>query len=132
EKSTTRVHAYQLKDAAIQASVIEGAGYTVNQASILHIDTSFIYAGDGNYRSLFTEVDVTQNVEALKPNVPQWLLRAQVLLAGPPPKVDVGKQCNDPFTCPFLAHCDCDAPEFPLSIFSSNRRARDQPLAQGY
>src|SRR5437773_333561 len=90
-KSSSRVHDYQLQDAAIQAWVMEGAGYPIDRASILHIDTSFIYAGDGDYESLFTEVDVTQNVEALKPNVPQWLLRAHVLLAGPLPTVAVGK-----------------------------------------
>lgn len=41
-------------------------------------------------------------------------------------------QCSDPFACPFLSHCDRDAPEFPLSIFSANWRIRDQLLARGY
>ena len=114
-KSSTRVHDYQLQDAAIQAWVIDGAGYPVDRASILHIDSSFVYAGDGDYRSLFAEVDVTGDIEALKRQVPELVLRSQKILAGPLPDIAVGKQCSDPFACPFLAHCDRDAREFPLA-----------------
>src|SRR5439155_19537282 len=108
-KSSTQVHDYHLQEAAIQAWVIEGAGYPVDRASLLHIDNRFVYVGDGDYRNLFVEIDVTQDIGALKVQVPQWLLRSQVLLAGPLPKVVVGRQCNDPFICPFLAHCGRDA-----------------------
>jgi hypothetical protein len=131
-KSSTRVHEHQMKDAAIQAWVMDGAGYAVEQASILHIDSGFIYAGNGNYQGLFVEVDVTAAIEAHKSNVPELMLRSQEVLAGPPPEIAVGKQCTDPFVCPFLAYCDRDAPEFPLSIFSSQWRVRDRLLAQGY
>jgi hypothetical protein len=131
-KSSARVHDYQFQDAAIQAWALDGAGYPVDRASILHIDSSFVYAGDGDYRNLFAVVDVTKDIEALKPRVPELVLRSQKILAGPVPDIAVGKQCNDPFACPFLAHCERDAREFPLSIFSSQWRFRDLLLAQGY
>lgn len=131
-KSSTEVYDYHLQDAAIQAWVIDGAGHPVDRASIMHIDSSFVYAGDGYYRKLFAEVDVTQDIAALKAQVPELMMRSQKLLAGPLPDVAVGKHCSDPFSCPFLPHCDRDAPEFPLSIFSSHWRVRDQLLAEGY
>jgi uncharacterized protein DUF2779 len=131
-KSSTQVYDHHLQDAAIQAWVIEGAGYPVDRASILHIDNSFVYGGNGDYRHLFAEIDVTQDIEAFKAQVPELVSRSQTLLAGPLPDIAVGKQCNDPFACQFLAYCDRDAAEFPLSIFSSNWRLRDRLLAQGH
>ena len=133
-KSSTRVHPYQVQDVAIQVWVIEGAGYPVDRVSILHLDPHFVYSGDGDYGVLFAETDVTQDIEPLKAQVPELMLRSQKLLVGTEPGIAVGRQCSEPFSCPFLAYCDRDQDtlEYPLSVFASNPRIRDQLKAAGY
>ena len=48
-KSSTSVKDYHLKDCAIQSWVIENAGYKLKQIDLAHVDSSFVYSGDGNY-----------------------------------------------------------------------------------
>lgn len=131
-KSSTQVYDYHLQDAAIQAAVFDGAGYPVDHASILHIDSGFIYAGDGDYRKLFEDVDVTADIAELKDGVPDLVHRTRQMLEGPMPEIGVGSHCNHPFECPFLAYCDRDAPGFPVSILSSHWRLRDRLIAEGF
>ena len=131
-KSSTSVREYHLDDAAIQAWVLRGAGYPIERVSILHIDSGFIYAGDGDYRGLFAEVDVTDQVAMLQQPVPERVAQSREILAGPVPDVAVGRQCKEPFACPFLSYCGRDGPDFPLSIFSSNWRLRDRLAAAGF
>ena len=131
-KATTGVAEHHLQDAAIQAWVIGGAGYPVDAVSIAHIDRSFVYPGGGDYRGLLKEVDVTQDIAALLGRVPAMTLECQQSLAGPLPDIAVGKQCGEPYSCPFLRHCDQDAPEFPLSMLGQHRGLKMKLASQGY
>ena len=131
-KATTAVEDHHYQDAAIQAWVIDGAGYPIDAVSIAHVDNSFIYPGHGDYRGLLKFVDVTQDIEPLRPTVPELMLRCQQILSGPLPEIPVGRQCGEPYECPFLGWCDRDAPEFPLSILGRHWRLRDQLAAGGY
>ena len=57
----------------LDLTVLEGAGITVGQVSVSHVDKGFVYAGDGDYGQLLLEEDVTEQVRALLPGVPVWL-----------------------------------------------------------
>jgi Domain of unknown function(DUF2779) len=131
-KATTSVKDHHLQDAAIQAGVIDGAGCPVDAVSIAHIDNTFVYPGGGDYRGLFTSSDVTEQVAELRAQAPSLALRCQQVLAGPLPEIPVGKQCNDPYACPFLSYCDRDAPEYPLSILGRGWRLKEYLTLQGY
>jgi hypothetical protein len=131
-KATTSVQDHHLQDAAIQAWVIDGAGCPVDAVSIAHIDNTFIYPGGQDYRGLFKSVDVTEQVAELRAQAPGLALRCQQVLAGPLPEISVGKQCNDPYACPFLAYCDRDAPEYPLSILGRHWRLKERLMIEGY
>jgi hypothetical protein len=131
-KATTSVKDHHLQDAAIQAWVIDGAGCPVDAVSIAHIDNTFIYPGGGDYRGLFTSADVTEQVAELRAQAPSLALRCQHVLAGPVPEIAVGKQCHDPYACPFLAYCDREAPEYPLSILGRSWRLKEYLMLQGY
>ena len=131
-KATTGVADHHLQDAAIQAWVIGGAGCPVDVVSIAHIDRSFVYLGGGDYRGLLKQVDVTQDIAPLLGRVPAMTLECQRVLAGPLPDIAVGKQCGEPYACPFLRHCDRDAPEFPLSMLGRSRTLKMRLASQGY
>jgi hypothetical protein len=131
-KATTSVKDHHLQDAAIQAWVIDGAGCPVDAVSIAHIDNTFVYPGGEDYRGLYKSVDVTEQVAELRTQAPGLALRCQQILAGPVPEIAVGKQCHDPYDCPFLAYCDRNAPEYPLSILGPNWRLKKRLILQGY
>jgi hypothetical protein len=71
-KASTSVKDYHLNDCAAQAWVIEGAGFPVNRVELAHVDTSFVYPGGGQYDGLLFHADVTAEVQAIKPHVPEW------------------------------------------------------------
>ena len=131
-KATTSVMDHHLQDAAIQAWVIDGAGYPVDGVSIAHVDNSFVYPGGGDYRGLLKSVDVTEDVDRVRDDVPALVLRCQRIVAVGMPDVSVGKHCQSPYACPFLAWCDRDRPAHPLSILGHQWRLRDQLAELGY
>ena len=104
----------------------------IDAVSIAHVDSSFVYPGGGDYRGLLKLVDVTQDIAPLRPTVPELMLRCQQILSGPLPEIPVGRQCGEPYDCPFLGWCDRDAPEYPLSILGRHWRLRDELAARGY
>jgi hypothetical protein len=61
-KSTASVKGYHLPDAAIQAWVASQAGLHLSRVSIAHLDTGFIYPGNGDYRGLFHWSDVSERI----------------------------------------------------------------------
>lgn len=69
-KSSGSVKDHHIIDCAIQLWVLEGAGIKIQQVCLAHVDTGFVYAGDGNYDQLIIEEDVTEQVRGLLPKVP--------------------------------------------------------------
>lgn len=131
-KASSGVRGYHLNDVAIQRWVIEGAGYPLRSTVILHIDTSFVYQGDGDYRRLFKAADVTQDIEPLLEQVPIWIKELRKVLAGSVPAIEVGPQCSDPFDCEFIDYCNRDSPEYPVSILPRAGKTLGRLLASGY
>ena len=81
-KSSTTVKGYHLNDAAIQYWVVTGAGIPLSSISISHIDNQFVYPGNGDYRGLFKQVNVTEEILPLVQQVPVWAKEFQKVLAG--------------------------------------------------
>ena len=65
-KSSTSLKPEHITDCAIQAWVARGAGLDFQRMSLAHIDNRFVYAGDGDYRGLLEEHDITSDVLALQ------------------------------------------------------------------
>lgn len=117
-KSSTSVKPYHEDDVAIQSHIALSAGVRLQQVSIAHIDSAWIYPGGGDYRGLLVEVDHTTTAFSRQDEVRAWIAEAQDLVAqSQPPDIAVGRQCHEPFDCGFLATCRQGAPthEFPVS-----------------
>ncbi len=105
-KSSTRVNDSHRDDVAIQAHVAKAAGVQLLGVSLAHIDTRWVYGGDGDYSGLLVEQDLTADALARGGEVRSWIAQAQrthALPAAPP--IEPGPHCLQPHACGFQGHC---------------------------
>jgi hypothetical protein len=134
-KSSTSVKRYHLDDAAIQTWVAQNAGVAIAGTDIAHINNQFTYLGGKDYAGLFTHTDISFQVAERLPQISGWINAAQATLAGSEPEILPGAQCNEPFSCPFIAHClpvKAQAPEYPVTLLPRASRVHRELLAAGY
>jgi len=103
-KASTSVKPYHLNDCAIQAWVIKKNGVRLTSIELAHIDTSFIYRGDGDYHGIFRHEKLDDVIGPLLTIVPEWIKESRRTLFGDEPTIEMGMQCDDPFECPFKAY----------------------------
>lgn len=131
-KSSSSVKPTHITDAAIQAWILQGLGYTVDSVSILHINTDFVYQGDGDYSGLLHEGDITDQIEAILDDIPGWLDAFRHMLEDSVPEISTGSHCNSPNPCQFINHCSADDPEYPVSLLPRAAKLAKQLEAMGY
>ena len=110
---------HHLNDVAIQAWVMEGSGLPLRRVELNLLNNQWRYPGSEDYSGLFRQFDVTTEVQVRKNQAPMWLGQAQTVLAGDMPKAITGKQCSDPYDCPFKDYCeklDPPGPEHPIEL----------------
>lgn len=129
-KSSGSVKDHHLIDCAVQLWVLNGAGIEVLHVSLAHVDTGFVYAGDGNYDGLLVEEDVTEKVRELLPDVPAWLASHRDILVNPVPSIRMGSQCKP--DCQFSDHCEEGVTEYPVSILPNGRKVITDLQKAGY
>ncbi len=131
-KASTRRKNEHLQDCAIQAWVHQGAGYRFARFSLAHIDNQFVYEGDGDYRGLLAEEDLTDEVRQLQRSVPVWVDQAKQAVSGPMPKVQVGQHCFSPYECPFFNHCWPVDADYPVHGLKGSRKKLGELVTAGY
>jgi hypothetical protein len=110
---------HHLDDLAIQTWVYETSGLELDGAELNLLNGQWRYPGDGDYRGLFRQLDVTIEARARAQQVPAWLAEASAVLEGPMPAAVTGKQCEEPYPCPYTTFCeplDPPAPESPIEL----------------
>lgn len=127
-KSSSSVKGYHRDDVAIQAYVARSAGVPLTAVALAHIDTTWTYPGNGDYRGLLVEVDLTEDAFSRSSEVQGWIEAAQSIAAlENDPVRHTGPHCHEPFECGFLAHCRIGepVPEHPVEWFP---RVQAKPL----
>lgn len=110
-KAASSVKDAYLEDTAIQYFVATNAGLDLNNIAIAHIDSDWVYQVDGCYDGLLIQVDVTQEIQDLVLELPEWIKRAHaVLKSSKAPVIRTGGHCNMPYPCGFLAFCQSTEP----------------------
>ncbi len=130
-KASTSVKDYHVLDCAIQDWVMRSLGVPVTRIALAHIDNRFVYPGGGDYAGLFTENDLTDEVRTLEPTVLELVARAREAVAGPPPMVDVGPHCSDPYDCEFADHCWPSDTEYPIAGLGGDKARLGRYVALG-
>ncbi len=116
-KSTTSVKDYQKDDAAVQALVARSAGATLASIALAHIDSTWVYPGQGDYAGLLIENDLTEEAFGRGEEVRGWIAQAQKIVSKRrEPKVKTGPQCKDPYECGFLGYCQSQEPQVEQPI----------------
>lgn len=131
-KSSTSVKAYHRDDAAVQFFIARASNIPLTTISLAHIDSSWVYPGDENYRGLLKENDLTSDAFARTEEVKNWIAQAQCIAANSSePDVATGKQCEEPFECGFHDYCSRNdpKPEFPVSWLPRFSSTKVQELA---
>ncbi len=124
-KSAAGVKDYHRDDIAVQSFIATASGVSLSSVSLAHIDTSFVYQGDGDYSGLFHCADLTEEAMSRHDEVEQWLTGAHEIVArDQEPDICTGGHCSSPFACPFIAHCQSQEPqpEFPISCLPNFRK----------
>jgi hypothetical protein len=116
-KSSTSVKDYHRDDVAVQSYVARAAGVPLVSVALAHIDSSWTYPGDGDYRGLLKENDLTAEAFARGSEVASWIAQAQkVAAADTEPEEMTGDRCWAPFECGFYGYCSRNnpKPEYPV------------------
>jgi hypothetical protein len=132
-KSSASVKDYHRDDIAVQTFVAQAAGVPLKSVALAHIDTSWVYPGEEDYRGLLKEADLTAEAFARTEEVRGWIADAQRIVALPDePDVAVGPQCHAPFDCPFFGYCTRNntQPEFPIDWLPRFSAVRREALAE--
>jgi hypothetical protein len=105
-KASTKIKDYHRDDVAIQTYVADQSGVPLSKSFLAHIDTGFVYQGEGDYTGLLHLEDLTDEARARRDEVLEWIEEAQAVVAlEEEPEVATGMQCMQPFACAFCGYC---------------------------
>lgn len=110
---------HHLNDLAIQAWVMSESGIDLTKAELNLLNSRWRYPGGGDYSDLFRQLDVTSEIRDRKEQVQGWKDQAERAVNGTMPDAVTGKQCANPYPCPFNEHCqtlDPPGAEFPIEL----------------
>jgi predicted RecB family nuclease len=103
-KGSTEVKSQHLDDAAIQWYALSNR-LTIGKAYIVYIDNTYVRKGELDIHALFSIVDVTDEVKSKQEEIPLRLREMERLLQEKMPDIDIGRHCDDPYSCDFHTHC---------------------------
>ena len=116
-KSSTGLKDYHRDDVAVQSFLARAMGVNLSSVCVAHIDSSWIYPGDGDYNGLLIESDLTGETIERTEEVSSWIRGAhQIADSSVEPDIATGEQCTTPFECGFCGYCNRNKlpPKFPV------------------
>lgn len=130
-KSSTKLKDEHIPDVAIQVYVARRAGIDVRRAEVMHLNTDFRHPDRGE---LFIREDVTAEVEALLPQIPQMVREQLEVLEGPIPQIPVGTQCwmLERGVCPFFDRCFPTDEQHVWTLYNSRTEQKWGLVLKGY
>jgi hypothetical protein len=129
-KSSTAVKDVHIPDLAVQRYCYESAGVPIRNCHLMHINNEYVFKGSVNPRKLFTAEDVTAQVKAMAPEVPDRLREMRKTIARRScPEVDIGPHCSDPYTCPLADRCWRQVNARKYNIFTLYRLGAEKKWA---
>jgi len=116
-KASTQVKEVHTNDTAIQWYALNNT-LNLHKAYVVHINNQYVREGALDIKALFTVEDITKSIKALftveditksvidkQEGIKAELLEMERMLEGDVPEIDIGKHCDDPYSCDFGSHC---------------------------
>jgi hypothetical protein len=112
-KGTTGVRDYHILDIAVQVYVVAGAGMSLADASVLHLNNQYVRHGSLDVQRLFTSDSVFDQVLKLQDMIPERINLFRMMLDAGEPLIGMGNQCDSPYPCDFKDYCHNLLPDSP-------------------
>ena len=105
-KSSCSVKEPYLQDAGLQYYVITNAGLALEDIFIVHLNSGYIRNGELEINKLFTPFSVLGFVLDFQPFIASKAAELKgVLSMKNAPSIEIGPQCDNPYTCDFYSFC---------------------------
>ena len=119
-KSSTSVSDTYVLDTALQYWIVTNCGYEVSDVGVLHLNNQYIRKGELDLQQLFTYESTLEKVFPLQDFIHEQVEEQLKLISEKKlPAIDIGLQCDDPYTCDFHGHCWQHIPDY--SVFNISR-----------
>lgn len=124
-KSSTGVKEVYLDDVSIQQYVLNGLGYTIKSANVVHINNKYVRGDELEVEKLFCIVDVSDEALERQYNIPSYLALFKTHLSDSEnmPDIDIGTHCSSPYECDAMSYCWGHVPSY--SVFDISRLKTD-------
>jgi len=124
-KSATQVKDEHIPDLAFQKIAFEKDGIPIDKTYLIHINKEYVRKGEIDPNQLLTIEDLTEEVENIKQITETQIPKAlEIITLKEEVKKRIGKQCDNPYECPFKKYCWKNLPEY--SIFDLQRITEEQ------
>lgn len=121
-KSSTSVKEVYKHDVSIQYYVLNGLGYEVESANVVHINSDYVRGDELDLSEFFSVVDISEIVKEKQKDIPQRLDEFREMLKGDEPKIEIGIQCLSPYECDACEYCWVEQRKIPsYSVFDIAR-----------
>lgn len=105
-KSSTSLKEVYIYDLSVQYYVITHCGYSIKEANLIHLDTSYKMGDSLELTELFSIVPCLESVQEFTPKIPAILQEfAHTLKGQDEPSIDIGLHCDDPYSCEAKSYC---------------------------
>jgi len=105
-KSTTSLKDVHIPDLAFQVWVFTEAGIKIRRCFLCHINNEFVRHGEIDPKQFFSLRDVTAEVAELSHSIEEQVGQmGRIIRLVKCPDIQIGEQCDSPYTCPLHEHC---------------------------
>lgn len=105
-KSASSIKDINKHDISFQKYCYEGAGLKIDKCYLMYLNRDFIKDGPIDPHQFFAMDDVTAEAEILKASVEQNInLMLEAISSVSCPKINIGKNCYNPYDCPLKQIC---------------------------
>ncbi|MBM3254525.1 MAG: DUF2779 domain-containing protein, partial [Candidatus Omnitrophica bacterium] len=125
-KSSTRIKDEHYNDVAYQKYTYEGAGLKIRKCYLMYVNNQYVRKGKIEPKKLLVTEDVTKQCDELIPQIEQNVAdMLKVIGKKDEPRVKVGPQCSDPYSCPLEDICWSFLPKKDdvFSLYSGEKKA---------
>ena len=112
-KASSKLKPEHLDDCAVQLHVLTGSGLRIDSVELVHVNTAYLRAeGEIDWTAFFARTDLTHQVAAALPDVPERVARFHAVVRAPSaPEIEPSAHCFVPFDCEFWDHCTRGKPD---------------------
>ena len=119
-KSATKISKSNISDLAFQYYVLTKCGLTIDDASIINIDNSYVRKEKLFLEKMFKITSLHESIILMQKQIDKTISELLLLEEQKSiPSEDIGPKCSSPHDCIFKSHCWKNIPEY--SIFDISR-----------